>query len=140
MPIVVRCEDSDPLNQGDLLRGVAFPLAGADGKLKTDALAKFLLVVSRPCRAIRDETVVVAPVHESKLDLSQVRQKMAATRAGEAEPITLDRMRRFLGGVRDGGQLSDSFYLGNVEEGSAKRFAADLGTLATICRRSPRRA
>lgn len=132
MPIAIPCDGTEPLAQGDLLSGVAFAMTSAEGKLTSDARAKYLLVVSRPCSALRDGKVVVAAVHESKLDLSKVRQQLAGPRSGDAERVTLDRMRRFLAGVRDGGQLTDSFYLGNIEPGSQRRYAADLGALSTI--------
>lgn len=48
------------------------------------------------------------------------------------ETPTLDRARRFLAGVRDGGQFSDRFYLGDLEADSDTRFVADLAVLATI--------
>jgi len=131
MPIVVLPRRGDPLNQGDILKGLVFPALGVDEKLTTATDAKYLMVVSRPCRAIREKFVVVAAVAVSRLDLSLVKAKMAG-KSSDGEPPSLDRMRRYLAGIRDGGQSSDDFYLGNLDSGSPKRYAADLGALATI--------
>lgn len=128
MPIVVRPADGDALTQGDILRGLSFATATADDKLKADTRAQFLLVVSRPCKSLRDEFVIVAPVVQTKLDLTQLRQQLE----GKGEKVTLDRMRRFLAGIRDGAQHPDTFYLGDLEEGSGKRFGADLSAFSTL--------
>jgi hypothetical protein len=128
MPIVVRPENDGELKQGDILKGLAFAISGSNGSLKAHTSAKYLIVISRPCKSIRDASVVVAPVTASKLDLSQFKQQAAA----KSEKVTLDRMRRFLAGIRDGGQMSDSFYLGNLDSVSASRFAADLSMNSTL--------
>ena len=128
MPIVVRPAEGDSLTQGDILRGLSFATATADDKLQADARARYLLIVSRPCKSLRDPFVIVAPVIESKLDLAQLRQQLE----GKGEKVTLDRMRRFLAGIRDGVQHPDSFYLGDLEEGTGKRFAADLSAFSTL--------
>lgn len=128
MPIVLRPPEGDALTQGDILKGLSFAVATWDDKLQADLRAKYLLVISRPCKSLRDEFVVVAPVVQSKLDLSQARQHME----GKGERVTLDRMRRFLAGIRDGGQYTDSFYVGDLDEGSNKRFAADLSSFSTL--------
>ena len=132
MPVILQAPDSAPLTQGDILKGLPFATTSADGKLQADAKARYVVVVSRPCKALRDPFVVVAPVHESKLDLSQLRERMTSAGKGAGEQVSLDRARRFLAGVRDGGQFSDSFYLGDLEMGSGKRFAADLSALSTM--------
>ncbi len=128
MPIVLRPPEGDALTQGDILKGLSFAVATSDDKLQADSRAIYLLVISRPCKALRDDLVVVAPVVQSKLDLSQARPQME----GKGEKVTLDRMRRFLAGIRDGGQHADSFYLGDLDAGSSKRFAADLSSFSTL--------
>lgn len=128
MPIVVRPTDGDALTQGDILQGLSFATATADDKLQADARARYLLVISRPCKSLRDAFVTVAPVVQSKLDLAELRHQLE----GKGEKVTLDRMRRFLAGIRDGEQRPDSFYLGDLEAGSSKRFAADLSTFSTL--------
>lgn len=133
MPVVVCPSEVDPLCQGDILKELPFATTSADGKLQADAKARYVMVVSRPCKAIRDPFVIVAPIHESRLDFSQLREQVAkAGKEKEQKHVTLDRTRRFLAGVRDGGQFNDSFYLGDLEAGSGKRFAADLSALATV--------
>ncbi|MFO0677068.1 MAG: hypothetical protein U0169_11055 [Polyangiaceae bacterium] len=133
MPIVVRPVEGDALTQGDVLQGLPFATTASDGKLQADAKARFLLVISRPCKSLREPFVIVAPVHEWKLDLPQLRQQLEGSKkAADSEKVTLDRMRRFLAGVRDGGQQTDTFYLGDLEAGSEKRFAADLASLSTV--------
>ena len=133
MPIVVRPVEGDVLTQGDILQGLPFATTAADGTLQQDADARFLLVISRPCRSIRDPSVIVARVHEWKLDLPQLRQQIEGSKkAADGEKVTLDRMRRFLAGIRDGGQQTDTFYLGDLQPNSQHRFAADLGSLSTL--------
>jgi hypothetical protein len=125
MPVVVRPNDDAPLSQGDILRGVSFALTDAAGQLATDIKSVFLLVVSRHCNALRDATVTVAPVVSFPVDLKALSE-------AKADGPSLDRMRRILAGIRDGGQFTDNFYLGPLEEDSNKRFAAQLGTLSTV--------
>ena len=124
--------EEEPLSQGDIRRGLAFATTALDGTLTADADARYVMVVSRPCKAVRDPFVTVVPVHQSKLDLSEVRQKLEANAKRDGERVSLDRMRRFLAGHREGGQFTDSFYLGTLETGSPKRFAADLSALSTV--------
>lgn len=126
MPIVVLPEEDSPLMQGDILRKVPFAITEADGSLGVDIIAKFVLVMSRPCKALRDDLIVVAPVVAFPMDFAEVLKEPAGG---------LDKMRRYLSGQRDGikgGDFSDSLYLGTLEAGSPKRFAAQLTTLATV--------
>jgi hypothetical protein len=126
MPIVVRPGEGEPLAQGDILRGVVFAVTNEAGNLAADKKALFALVVSRPCKALRDDVVVVAPVVPYPVDLSEVSRD---------QPGRLEKMRRFLAGLRDGikgGDFSDALYLGPLDDGSPKRYAAQLTTLATV--------
>ena len=128
MPVVTPPVKGTPLTQGDILGAVPFATTTSDGKLSVDPNASYVLVVSRPCKALRDEQVAVAAVHPSKIDLGRIATKTATAEDGSE---TLDRMRRVLAGIRDGGQLTDSFYLGPIESGHNGRFAADLSALST---------
>jgi hypothetical protein len=125
MSIVVRPDEASLLSQGDILRKVSFAVTDVEGNLAADAKAKYLLVVARPCNAVRAPAVTVAPIVPFPLDLNHLNESKA-----ESGP-SLDRMRRILAGIRDGGQFSDSFYLGTLEA-SNRRFAAQLSTLSTI--------
>lgn len=132
MPVVLPPTKGTPLTQGDILDSLPFATANDDGNLSADKRAQYVMVVSRPCKALRDEHVIVAPVHESQIDLGRLTAKKGE--AADAAPTeTLERMRRVLAGIRDGGQFSDSFYLGPIEAGQngGRRFAADLSALST---------
>ena len=67
MPIVVRPSDGELLSQGDILRGLAFATTALDGTLTADVHAKYVMVVSRPCKAVRDPFVTGVPVHDELL-------------------------------------------------------------------------
>lgn len=126
MPIVVRPEPNEPLCQGDILRQVPVFVTGIDGAPQADPRARYVMVVSRPCKALRDTHVVVAPIFNYKLDVS-------ALVKGD-DPTSLDKHRRILAGLRDGisgGAFADALYLGTLE-GSTSRFAAQLSTLHTV--------
>jgi hypothetical protein len=125
MPVVHRPDVGTPLSQGDILRKTSFAITNAAGQLATDSKATYLLVVSRHCNALRDGGITVAPVTLFPIDL----RTLSEAKAGGP---SLDRMRRILAGIRDGGQATDNFYLGPLEEDSNKRFAAQLGTLSTV--------
>ena len=128
MAIVYRPDENLPLSQGDILKNVPIVVASASGGLVAKAQAVFALVVSRPCKALRDDFITVAPIVVWKLDL-----KVALPAKTESVGASLNRMRRLLSGVRDGGELSDSFYLGNLYgSGSNDRHAAQLTTLSTV--------
>ncbi len=128
MPIVVRATGNANLTQGDVLKDVPFVVVGVDGKAAFDKQVQYVLVVSRPCKALRDDAIVVAPVVPYPVDFADV-AKSSGTPVGG-----LERMRRFLAGLRDGlkgGDFSDALYLGAFELTGAKRFAAQLTTLST---------
>ncbi len=125
MPVVLRPDDGRPLSQGDILRKLSFAVTDAAGQSATDTKVAYLLVVSRPCNALRDAAVTVAPVVPFPVDLKALSE-------AKAEGPSLDRMRRILAGIRDGGQFTDTFYLGPLDEDSNKRFGAQLGTLSTV--------
>lgn len=126
MPIVVPAPEGSELTQGDILKGIPFCVMGPDGSANVDPKATHVLVLSRPCKAIRDGGVVVAPVSPAPLDVSAL----------NADPSGgLDRLRRYFASVRDGsmrGEFSDSLYLGEIPPNKTKRFACDLNTLGTI--------
>lgn len=126
MPIVERVSGEEPLSQGDLLRGLNFVSLTEGGDADLSTVATWGLVLSRPCNALRDPTVVVASVAQFPLDL-----KIEAAPGQE-----LERMRRRLAGVRDGirgAEFSDSLYLGPIDSlYPTRRYAADLTRLMTV--------
>jgi hypothetical protein len=128
MPIVTEVAENSELTQGDILRDVPFLVVDPDGKAQFDRDAHYVLVVSRPCKALREGLVVVAPVVPYIVDLAEF-AKTAPSPVG-----SLDRTRRFLAGLRDGingDDFSDALYLGTVEQAGTKRFAAQLTSLCT---------
>jgi hypothetical protein len=125
MPIVIRPDMGAPLSQGDILRKVTFALANKSGELVADSKATYALVMSRNCNAERDGVVTVAPILPFPVDLKALKE-------ARSDGPSLDKMRRILAGVRDGGHYSDNFYVGPLEDDGNKRFAAQLGTLCSI--------
>lgn len=128
MPIVVRPEESSPLAQGDILRGVPFALTGKDNLLIADRSVSYVLIMSRPCKALRDDVVVVAPIVAYPLEIAEG-QKPDSPAGG------LDKVRRVLAAQRDGirgGNFSDALYLGTLDANSTRRYAAQLTTLSTV--------
>lgn len=126
MPIVVPAEPGSHLSQGDILRDVPIAVANLEGGTSANARVPFVLVVSRPCKALRDTTIVIAPVNVFKVDLAVLDKKPQGA---------LDRTRRLLSGFRDGvtitPEFSDDFYLGTIEPTSGVRYAAKLTLLAS---------
>ncbi|MFO0640995.1 MAG: hypothetical protein U0183_17365 [Polyangiaceae bacterium] len=115
MPILIPPQLDAPLEQGDLLEGVHFAVAG-EGSATLEGPC-FALVLSRNCNALRDAEIVVAKVqHKSFQDF-----KVA----------TLEECRRVLSRIRDGRDAPDQFYLGELP-GSKKRYVARLDSLHTI--------
>ena len=119
MPIVLTPDTQAPLEQGDVLRGVVTYFTAEDGNPKTDE-PPYVLVLSRPCNAFRDERIVVADAFPFNIEVESNQ--------------TADQLRRFLTGIRDGRTKPDHFYLGELPhlEGQATRFTAHLDALHTI--------
>lgn len=124
MPIIEPIASSEPLNQGDLLRGVKLFLTG-----KTDTLSggesvssksDHCLVLSRPCVIAHKKSVIVAAV-----------DKFQSSTPKEID--TLDRALKFLTQLRDGNETPDVFYLGQLSgRESDGRYAARLDSIHTI--------
>ena len=123
MAITVPVPNEESLAQGDVLHTIPLAITGQQGNFITNSNVKYALVISRHCKSIRNKEVTVAPVIPFPLDL-----KLSST----SNDATLERARRLLAGVRDGGQFSDNFYLGTLIPESNQRFAAALGSLHTI--------
>lgn len=138
MPIVVPASADAPLCQGDILKGVPFAVTGVDYKFGADTRASFMLVLSRPCKALRDERITVAPVIPFRMPVEQLRSLRERTQqqkdaSKRPEPkADLDALRRFLDAIRDGGNTSDLFYLGPLNPGTEERFAAELISFSTV--------
>lgn len=96
--VVAPAEDSD-LMQGDVLRDVPFLAVGIDGAPEVDRKGQYVLVLSRPCKALRDDVVVVAPVVPFPLELAEI------AKSGSSPAGGLERMRRLLSGLRDARDL-----------------------------------
>lgn len=140
MPIVIPPQSGRPLDQGDILKGVKVAATVAPTwKASFNIEADFVLVVSRPCKAVRAEKIIVAPITTFDLDLITLGQRLddgskekSKEREAPKRP-SLDRLRRYLQGIRDGGDVTDSFYLGSLDPTKpGRRYAADLSALFTI--------
>lgn len=124
MPIIEPHVTAEPLNQGDLLRGMKLFLTG-----KTDALTggesvaykhDHCLVLSRPCVIAHKKSVVVAAV-----------EKLSSLTPADIK--TLNRAIDFLTQLRDGNDSPDVFYLGQLfGKESEGRFAARFDSIHTI--------
>ncbi len=124
MPIIEPHVSVEPLNQGDLLRGVKLFLTG-----KADALTggesvvhknNHCLVLSRPCVIAHKKSVVVAAV-----------EKLPPHTPADIK--TLARAVDFLTQLRDGNDSPDVFYLGQLlGKESEGRFAARFDSIHTI--------
>jgi hypothetical protein len=122
MPILVPAQAETPLRQGDVLFGTTAYGTDAEGEPVAhdkNAGVEALLVMSRPCNALRDQTVVVAPVRKRPL------QELPAN-------ATFQDLVRFFQHVRDGDGALDQFYLGEFEPGSPDRYFAKFDLLFTI--------
>ena len=120
MPIVRPAISNSPLLQGDLLRGVTVVETGADGNAEMDD-PPFVLVLSRPCNALRAARVVVAAVRARDLGSDGIK-----------DAKTLADIRDFFEGVRDGFSAPDRLYLGALTSDPSKRFFAHLDSHHTI--------
>lgn len=127
MPIIVTPPESSALSQGDILKGICPLLTMDDGQTAAPYdKAAYVLVVSRPCKAIRADVVTVAPVTSWSVQLPD---------ASRDEENLLEKTRRLLARGRDGirgEDHSDAFYLGPLADTSNRRYAAQLHLLSTV--------
>jgi hypothetical protein len=93
---------------------------GADGNVEMDD-PPFVLVLSRPCNALRATQVVVAAVRARDLGSDGIK-----------DAKTLADIRDFFEGVRDGFSAPDRLYLGALTTDPSKRFFAHLDSHHTI--------
>src|SRR5262245_55494337 len=107
MPILLPPNPDAPLTQGDVLNQITTHIADVDGS--PSARADWVIVVSRPCKAIRASTIIVAPI--GKRPLQDIRNDR-----------TFGGIVRFFDGVRDAHGAPDSFYLGEFQAGSSDRY------------------
>ncbi len=124
MPIIEPPINNEPLNQGDMLRGVKLymtanvdVLAGGESvPFKSDTC----LVLSRPCVTAHKSSIVVAAV-----------QKLANQTPSEIK--SLKEALDFLTKLRDGVNSPDLFYLGQlIGKETEGRYVARLDSLHTI--------
>ena len=115
MPIVVPARASTRLRQGDIVKACPLTVTdhagGGSPSIVTESFP-YLLVLSRDCRAIRDELISVAPLKPFPLP---------------DDGATFEKVRTVLTVSRDGGRNPDLFYIGPVVS-DGPRFAADLRT------------
>jgi hypothetical protein len=122
MAIVVPADPSAPLRQGDILTDVTIAVAEATAVEDVDIDGPgSAMVISRHCNALRDPRIVVAKVEPRSL-----------SNDGLAELKTLDEWRRYFSGLRDGKESPDNFYLGELVDGSNRRYFAKLDSLHTL--------
>lgn len=112
-----------PLEQGDVLQGIPVYSTDPDGA-PAGSTPDFVLVLSRPCNALRDEQVVVA---------TALARSLAGDNLKQIE--TASELKRLLAGLRDGKSYPDHFYLGDLvlASGAApKRYFAKFDSLHSI--------
>lgn len=118
MPIVLPADSSRPLEQGDILANIVTIRTPASGPVVQKSRL-FVLVLSRPCNALRDGYVVVAPIEPKPFpDLKHA----------ESPRELVDAFER----IRDGDGRPDGFYLGALDSQSSVRHVARLDELYTI--------
>jgi hypothetical protein len=120
MPILLPAQaDNQPMEQGDVLGEiqtyVADHMSSDPAPIMDEGL---VLVISRPCNALRSKRLVVAEV---------VKRSLAGLKGAE----TLREIKVFFVTVRDGDGTPDTFYLGELEPGP-DRYFAKLDSLRTI--------
>ena len=129
MPILRPPNDPDPLSQGDLLKGLRLyatagnwddsdELGGSAERIPDTELG---LVISRPCVALHKPQIVVAAIHGQR----------------ESPPEGVDsyeKIKAFLGQLRDGHHRPDRFYLGHIPGLPPGRYYAHLDSLHTIAK------
>jgi len=130
MPILLPANPDLPLSQGDVLVSIPTYHTGVDGapvlnpaparseKAQVPSEDSMVMVVSRPCNAVRDETIIVAPI--VKKPLQEIKGQSFA-----------DVIRVFQG-VRDGRTMPDLFYLGEQPAEPNARYFAKFDRLYTI--------
>ena len=128
MPILLPSDKGTPLAQGDLLEPGRVYATSPDGRPEgTDYL--YVLVLSRDCNAIRNESVVVAPVKEFGTEPPFGKEK---GKTKEEQPkLSFDKALAYLRELRDGALTPDSIYLGHLP-GETQRLTARLDEIATI--------
>lgn len=117
MPILLPAQPDAPLDQGDVLYDITTFVGGEADPLAN--LASTVMVISRPCNAVRDKNVTVALI--SKCDLKSLEGLE-----------TLQDYVGFFRAYRDGDGRPDCFYLGETAPGSSERFMAKFDALYTI--------
>ena len=118
MPILHPASPDTDLQQGDVLKDVY--LAIADGAAAEVQGPGYAMVLSRNCNALRDGRIVVAEL-------------VARSFNGDVKDLeTLDEIRRFFAGIRDGRSSPDQFYLGPIGSDEQQRYVAKLDSLHTI--------
>jgi hypothetical protein len=118
MPVVIPAEKGTPLQQGDILEGIALAVGDSNGNLMS--VGERGLVLSRNCNALRDSQIVVASV---------IRQGLPETPSSK----TFDNYRRYLARLRDGDGSPDRVYLGTFDEQNpSQRYSAKLDSIHTI--------
>jgi hypothetical protein len=118
MPILKPAQSDAELRQGDVLCDVIRYLADYRDNAAPAAEKGHVIVVSRPCNALRAQRIVVAPLKKRSLaDLKEAKDISELLDAYTA--------------IRDGDGTPDSFYVGELEPGS-DRYFAKLDELSTV--------
>jgi len=122
MSILLERQPELPLQQGDVLADIETYYSdytgGSDDRTATEGEGS-VLVLSRPCKAIRSDLILVAPIVAKQLD-------------GVMDEQSFDDLKEFFEGIRDGLSEADTFYLGNLGPDEKKRYAAKLDRIRTI--------
>lgn len=119
MTILVAPEPNAPLSQGDVLRfSGLLSWTDRDGSPSSKNDIKFLLVVSRNCRAIRAPRVLVCPIVPTRL-------------VNDGLGTTYKEVKEHLSSIRDGASNPDRFYLGELDI-TGHRYAAHLDEIYLV--------
>ncbi len=120
MPILLPAQpDDQPLEQGDVLDDIQTYIADHTSSDPAPLVDEGLvLVISRPCNALRSKRLVVAEI---------VKRPLAGLKGAE----TLQDIKDFFINLRDGDGTPDTFYLGEIEPGP-DRYCAKLDSLRTL--------
>jgi hypothetical protein len=121
MGLIVQPLVEEPLRQGDILENVLLYETAAERDEAVPILFDHVLVLSRNCNAVREQTVIVAAID----------QVTPPDFLARLDNPSLDQLRQRIATVRDGDGNPDRFYLGPLP-GSERRVFALLDRIYAI--------
>lgn len=115
MPIIESVSETEPLSQGDVLKGVKLFSTDSSGEGPVQSKATYCLVLSRPCVVAHKVLLTVAAIEEFKFSIANTVE-------------SFDEMLAVMTSIRDASQSPDVFYLGALPSVQG-RFCARLEQL-----------